>query len=331
MSSVGHFVHQITTTDKNAQIMKELIFNATLAKKWELYVEKAMEENPCILPDYLMSFYYMGNDDVDNKEDDIPTMHKYINNSDAVDRNFKEFNQLKPTMETFEKMLVSSTKKVRKYDDINDIDYHLEEERIQGFMATFNFLTLGLFTHMGIRIPGSREEFSEKAEAVGKEFQNAFCFEPGCQPKFNNRDIPVPEWLWDEPAGKNSLINAIESGSELPWSSQACYVIPYQVKITHDGAEEKDDETPIKSILERTRNISKTQRRKDLDLFDGNLVAEEASYEEAVKAFEAIAVRCFIYGINPYYHRMIIWNWSVESFFPIGSILSSDDNMELVR
>jgi hypothetical protein len=288
----GHLIYQISVTDEKAQTMRDLILNATLAFQWDAYIQDVMEEKPCRLPDYLSSFYYMGNDDVDPNGSDIPTMHAYINNSDEVNQYFDEYMKLKPRMQTSEHFFVSTTQKVYEHDNINDIDYHLEEERIQGFMATFNFLTLGLFTHMGIRIPGSRDKFhQETQDTKGEEPKNAFCFVPGCQPKFNNRDIPVREWLWDEPGGKRSLINAIESGNELPWSSQACFVIPYQVKSINNTEEARKEETPIKCVLERIQNQSKTETRKDLDLFDGNLVAQEASFDEAVKAFEAIAVR----------------------------------------
>jgi hypothetical protein len=292
MTTQGHLSFQQFVTNENAQTMKDLILNATLAFQWEAYVQHVMEEKPYRLPDYLSSFYYMGNDDVDPAGSDIPTMHACINNSDEVNRHFDDYMKLKPKMQTSEHFFVSTTEKVCEHDNINDIHYHLEEERIQGFMATFNFLTLGLFTHMGIRIPGSREKFLQETKGtIEEEPKNAFCFVPGCQPKFNNRDIPVREWLWDEPAGKRSLINAIESGDELPWSSQACFVIPYQVKSINNTEEARKEETPIKCVLERIQNQSKTETRKDLDLFDGNLVAQEASFDEAVKAFEAIAVR----------------------------------------
>jgi hypothetical protein len=138
--------------------MKDLILNATLAYKWDAHVSLVMEEKPGRLPDYLSSFYYMGNDDVDIDQSDIPSTHGWINNSDEVNRNFEDYMNQKPKMQTFENFFVSTSKTVNKSDDINDVDYHLEEERIQGYMATFNFLSLALFTHMGIRLPGSREK-----------------------------------------------------------------------------------------------------------------------------------------------------------------------------
>ncbi len=266
--------------------MVKMIHEATLADKWKNEQIKLMDKKPKLLPNYVAAFYSMGNDDVGMDElVEKCSMHKLLN-SDDVNKKFDEYIKQKPQVQTLATFFESSVGYVQKDDDITATEYPLQE-RTQSDQASFNFLSLSLFTHLGIIIPGK-----------GDDIENSFCLVPACQPQFNNRDIPVEEWLWSNPpVGKNLLIPAIEGEEELSWTSQACFVIPYNVdrnakhqgKIKKPGTAEKPGETPIKCCLERSARKSKTEIA-DLDVFDGDLVATTASYDEAVKVFNAIAV-----------------------------------------
>jgi hypothetical protein len=273
---VGYLANQVITSDSDAKMMVKMIHEATLADNWKNEQDILLHEKPALLPKYVVSLYSMGKDDMALEElAEKNTMHKLLKQSDDVNQKVQEYIAQQPEVQSFDKFFESSVGFVDKYDDINATEYPLQE-RTQSDHASFNFLSLSLFTHMGIVIPDK-----------GKDIKNKYCLVPACQPKFNNRDIPADEWLWsDPPVGRNLLIHAIEGDAEVSWTSQACFVIPYQVQRNTN----KPGETPLKCALERSATKSKTETGP-VDVFDGNLVATTASYDEAVKAFNAIAVR----------------------------------------
>jgi hypothetical protein len=72
-------------------------------------------------------------------------------------------------------------------------------------------------------------------------------------------------------------------------------VVPYCVNSAPTGPKIRNTQTAVKNVLELAGEKSKQEVAKKLDLFDGNIVANTATFKEAEKAFNAIAVSNYNY------------------------------------
>jgi hypothetical protein len=277
--------------------MVKMIKEATLASSWASWVTKEMEGNATILPHYLVHMWYRGLDDISNDrgeendgQADVPHIHELLKSKEVVERLDHYFAKTPPSQQTMTPPKPTARTKVRDWEEVDSTDFSVDD-CIDMMPIQCSVIFVSLFAHISIRIPGS-----------GKDKENQFCLVPSGQPKFNSRKIPVETYLWKHPPVESNLINGIEEKTNLDWGTQAIFVVPYNISSAASTSNpESVAEAPISCVLESTDEVDAPQNDQKKNRFDGDLVGIAASYEEAVKAFDAVSVS------NP------LWYWSYRN------------------
>jgi hypothetical protein len=277
----------------------EVIGTATKAGAWKEQKLQELEAAKMTIPDYIMEFWYISNTEVSMLNGDNPKMYETADDQNIrakVDAYLEKSTT--PTAKYGQDKLECWIANLKLDKDV-DVDTIPDfEQYIYQSIINYNWATLGLFAHIGIRNVG-----------FGEEEDNKYCLWFAVQPEMNNRKIE-PNILFN-PTDRNTLtfIKDLMDNPGVMWNTQALGAFPYHV------CEEREDDidhskgTPCISMITQTDEEKVKEKETEPDLseeededdnigvheikrndFNGKPYAMPPVLQDAIDAFNAISV-----------------------------------------
>jgi hypothetical protein len=258
--------------------MIKIITDATCCDEWGGNVTKMLEERKegdMTVPEYIWSFFDLSNGyNYVRMRRGIPQKIPWIQKQMTEDR----LVAITERMKTFE---FNHALKVREGKSFVTDGMALEDkENMEAYYDTYtestSWAVLSLFVHRTIRKVGK-----------GEEADNRYCYWPLSQPWVNHRPIDLN--LID---GKNGYIESLSKETNLVWSSQQGFSVPYCVSNEAVGEDDKIDIEFMINSGESKTNADEYVQDKTSNSAAGNVHCVKVDKESLNKCINTLKVSC---------------------------------------